>query len=463
MSKRRGAVEEQTVRMAALMKASEQMTKAGLFSVTIVSHPTEGIIISGEEEMGKVIQGLMQNSDLATVVSEAPTKAGSMINHFSTRTEKEKALRELYDCNLPPLPLPFSEFKTFTVMAAQFGKLLEAEMQGTKYKVGDQVPGRVKEWFEEDQEVFDCLRGVTHTSKLGPALKSRGTTTAEFYRKMLRAAYTLRLKGEAHLETYHLERDMEDLQRLVRQKRESEGAQAATAMGEEGGEKVAEEKAEEVKIQDNELQNEEVRKLLTPGELLRMHKDAKCSEAPVVQLLAKNVVEGKLLSMTISDGVKVSENVVPANDELGQRMNKIKQYDLIQIEKAAVFKSKIVLHAMDHLQMTDTDGQYVGIKEPVRAKEVVALKKFRQETLDMWGIRFNMSTNVEMVDKEDLNNTMLREDPLIMKVGQKQSREDDDTMQSKRIKRSLVSCPFCIRTFTDQNSLKKHMSDDHFD
>ena len=73
MSKRRGAVEEQTVRMAALMKASEQMTKAGLFSVTIVSHPTEGIIISGEEEMGKVIQGLMQNSDLATVVSEAPT------------------------------------------------------------------------------------------------------------------------------------------------------------------------------------------------------------------------------------------------------------------------------------------------------------------------------------------------------------------------------------------------------
>ena len=167
-------------------------------------------------------------------------------------------------------------------------------------------------------------------------MKSRGTTTAEFYRKMLRAAYTLRLKGEAHLETYHLERDMEDLQRLVRQKRESEGAQAATAMGEEGGEKVAEEKAEEVKIQDNELQNEEVRKLLTPGELLRMHKDAKCSEAPVVQLLAKNVVEGKLLSMTISDGVKVSENVVPANDELGQRMNKIKQYDLIQIKKAAV-------------------------------------------------------------------------------------------------------------------------------
>merc|ERR1712016_232171 len=119
-------------------------------------------------------------------------------------------------------------------------------------------------------------------------------------------------------------------------------------------------------------------KLQRPGELLRMHKDAKCSEAPVVQLLAKNVVEGKLLSMTISDGVKVSENVVPANDELGQRMNKIKQYDLIQIKKAAVFKSKIVLHAMDHLQMTDTDGQYVGIKEPVRAKEVVALKKFRQ-------------------------------------------------------------------------------------
>ena len=76
MSKRRGAMEEQTTRLGALMKASEQLTKSGLFAVTIVSSPTEGIIISGEEEMCLTARELLGNTSMAKVDAEAPTKAG---------------------------------------------------------------------------------------------------------------------------------------------------------------------------------------------------------------------------------------------------------------------------------------------------------------------------------------------------------------------------------------------------
>ena len=81
------------------MKASEQLTKSGLFSVTIVSSPTKGIIISGEEEMCKTARVLLRNTSMAKVVAEAPTKAGCMINHFSTRAEKEKATYHPYQCH----------------------------------------------------------------------------------------------------------------------------------------------------------------------------------------------------------------------------------------------------------------------------------------------------------------------------------------------------------------------------
>ena len=224
------------------MKASEQLTKSGLFSVTIVSSPTEGIIISGEEEMCLTARKLLENTSLAKVVEEAPTKAGWMINHFSTRAEKEKALKTLFKCNLPPLPMPLSELKTFTLLAAVFGKVWEVEMLKNKYKMGDPVPDNVREWFEDDVEVFQNLRGATHTGKLGNLLKERGTTITQLYRKMVTAAYTKRLGGEEHLESYHLERDLNEINGLNSEEGGNVGADAIPE--EEAGEKENEKDGE---------------------------------------------------------------------------------------------------------------------------------------------------------------------------------------------------------------------------
>ena len=118
-----------------MLKASEQLSKAGIFAVTLISHPTEGIIISGEEEMAKVARTLLATSSMGRLVTELPTRVGGMTNHVSTRTEKEKALKEKFGCTLPPLPMPFSEIKTFELLIRQFAKVWEAEMHGSKFKV----------------------------------------------------------------------------------------------------------------------------------------------------------------------------------------------------------------------------------------------------------------------------------------------------------------------------------------
>ena len=113
MSNRRGLMEEQTVRVGALLKASEMLTKSGIHAVTLISHPTEGIIISGEEEMSRVAREMVESSSMGKVVSEAPTRARGVVNHFSTRAEKKKVLKQLFK----------TEIKTFTLMLGQFGKV----------------------------------------------------------------------------------------------------------------------------------------------------------------------------------------------------------------------------------------------------------------------------------------------------------------------------------------------------
>ena len=78
------------------------------------------------------------------------------------------------------------------------------------------MPEKFKEWFTYDEEVFLCLRGSAHTSKLGPLLKERGTTIANFYQAVVKAAYSRRLGGEEHLDSYHLERDLGEVQAVLK-------------------------------------------------------------------------------------------------------------------------------------------------------------------------------------------------------------------------------------------------------
>ena len=136
---KRGVVEEQTVRVSAMVKASEQLTLAGVFSTTIISHPTEGFLVSGEEEMTRHVMELIDRAGLRGMVNVAQMRTGGMLNHLSTRKMKEKMLMKLYKCVLPPLPMPLSDMKSLVLLQQQFGKVWDCELKGQRFKVGDSI------------------------------------------------------------------------------------------------------------------------------------------------------------------------------------------------------------------------------------------------------------------------------------------------------------------------------------
>ena len=67
-------------------------------------------------------------------------------------------------------------------------------------------------------QIFDI-----YNPELGPLLKQRGETPAQFYRRTVEAAYTTRLGGEEHLNSYYWKRPMSELEALNRQDEERQG------------------------------------------------------------------------------------------------------------------------------------------------------------------------------------------------------------------------------------------------
>ena len=134
----------------------------------------------------------------------------------------------------------------------------------------------------------------------------------------------------------------------------------------------------------SEEEEEKIRKQLTPGELITMHKDGRCTAKPVVQVISTVVTDGKLVSMTLSDNV--SANIIPEDESLGQQLISLEKFDLLKIHEASVYKSHLIIQNVEQLQMT-REGRVVDIKKTVKADGVSGLRIRKKEALDLWGIR----------------------------------------------------------------------------
>ena len=226
MSGKRGMFEEQITKISSILRLSEQLTKCGISSTLIISHPVEGFLYSGAVMMTTRTRDLVAGSNLNVEVIHEQTTSGRMLNHFSSRRDKEVLLKKSYSSVLPPLPVPFSEVKTFVLLQAQFTKVLEAELAGLAFKFGDDMPEELKDWFEDDNEIFKCFKAGSHTNNLNGILKARGTTITQFYRKSLRKVYSVRL-GEEALENYHVNRSDANLNEHIENKKKRDQEEEA--------------------------------------------------------------------------------------------------------------------------------------------------------------------------------------------------------------------------------------------
>ena len=103
-----GNVHEVFTRVGSALKTSGQITAAGVTSVTIINHPTKGLLFAGKEKLCRKLKQLVAKEDIDKELMEESMRSGNNLNHSCTRGDKEELMSNVYDCLLPPLPMPFS-------------------------------------------------------------------------------------------------------------------------------------------------------------------------------------------------------------------------------------------------------------------------------------------------------------------------------------------------------------------
>ena len=157
------------------------------------------------------------------------------------------------------------------------------------------------------------------------------------YQDITRDVYALRLRGAENLEEYHLERGMEEMKKLAKDKQNLPELHKRKNDGDDEVELAHKRQKSEREEQVRATREAQISSHLCKGVLKSIHKDAKTVEkSPLVQLIAKEVTDGALTTLTLSDGQNFSSNVEPLNEELAEELNNIPMFDLIKIDCAMV-------------------------------------------------------------------------------------------------------------------------------
>ena len=121
---------------------------------------------------------------------------------------------------------------------------------------------------------------------------------------MLKSVYSLRLKGEQHLEGYNFQRTMDELIKGLNEKEKAEEEKEVEPA--QKRRKLDENESDETRL----VRELELSKHLSLGALQSMHKDAQSVyKTPIVQLIGKNIEGGQLRSVTLSDGWTIGHAV----------------------------------------------------------------------------------------------------------------------------------------------------------
>ena len=105
--------------------------------------------------------------------------------------------------------------------------------------------------------------------------------------------------------------------------------------------------------------------------LRSIHKDCKTTyKAPLVQLINKEVSGGCLEAVTLSDGLSVSPNVDPLNEEMADELNQIPLFDFLVINNAFVKGDRITLSDFEHKRIQTNGRVHLLISGPLTGPSV---------------------------------------------------------------------------------------------
>ena len=184
---------------------------------------------------------------------------------------------------------------------------------------------------------------------------------------------------------------------------------------------------------DDELRRRErerkIKQHLSLDSLRSIHKDCKTTfKAPLVQLINKEVSGGRLEAVTLSDGLSVSPNVDPLNEEMADELNQIPLFDFLEINNAFVKGDRITLSDFEHKRIQTKAGVHLPISGPLTGPSVEKLEMISPRSLQLWGIRFPEEEEVTFpapATMANLDATIIARDQVIAEVGQTDPQETD--------------------------------------
>ena len=67
----------------------------------------------------------------------------------------------------------------------------------------------------------------------------------------------------------------------------------------------------------------------------------------------------------------MSANIEPSEETMAKALKAVEQYDLVKIRSASVQKSKMILHDIEHIELSDENGAHIPIHGAVKAVQWV--------------------------------------------------------------------------------------------
>ena len=128
-----------------------------------------------------------------------------------------------------------------------------------------------------------------------------------------------------------------------------------------------------------------------------------------------------LEAVTLSDGLSVSPNVDPLNEEMADELNQIPLFDFLEINNAFVKGDRITLSDFEHKRIQTKAGVHLPISGPLTGPSVEKLEMISPRSLQLWGIRFPEEEEVTFsapATTANLDATIIASDQVIAEVGQ---------------------------------------------
>ena len=148
------------------------------------------------------------------------------------------------------------------------------------------------------------------------------------------------------------------------------------------------------------------------------------------------------------------------DEDSAEMLNEIPKYDLLKLEGAAVKNEKNYITDCTHFETSDRKGELVHFTEAIEVRKLWVLG---QAKIDRYAKQFPNLTELEF-NSENTNTKAAKNDTfeaLRNDIVYQIESQSQPAPASSRAKRKLSSCPWCVRSFTDDSNFKKHINEDH--